>query len=96
MSAQDRAIRAFPERLHSRAPAPPPWFFERLLQSYLMWRTRSDEVALAYERWTVAPASERGAAFEAYRSALEREERAARVHQQYARRIGAAAPQGVG
>ena len=48
--------------------------------AYLEWRDESAEVSHAYKRWNSAPAREARSRFCAYRAALEREERAARVY----------------
>ena len=69
---------------------------ERLLiddafDAYLEWRTESAEVWHAYKRWNGAPAREARGKFWAYRAALEREERAARVYWRLVSRLEARA-----
>ena len=44
------------------------------------WREHADAVAECYERWSVAPGSERRLRFAAYAAALDREEIAARAY----------------
>lgn len=89
------AMRVLPERLRLWGPVPPPWLLDRFMQSYLLWRGRCAEVAIAYESWTRAAVSDRSSAFAAYVAALDREDRAARVHQDYAKRVGSAVPAAV-
>jgi hypothetical protein len=48
-----------------------------MLAYYIAWRRREAEVAGAYERWSSAPADERGLRFSAYIAALDIEEAAA-------------------
>jgi len=57
---------------------------ERLLNEafdrYLDWRAESDAVCEAYGHWSTASAAQGADSFAAYRAALDREERAARVY----------------
>jgi hypothetical protein len=85
-------MRALPARLRLGGTTPPTWLIDRFLQSYVLWRERSAEVAVTYQSWARAAHSDRGAAFAAYRAALDREDGAARVHQEYAKRVGDSAP----
>jgi hypothetical protein len=85
-------MRALPARLRLGGTTPPTWLVDRFLQSYVLWRERCAEVAVTYESWAGAARSDRGAAFAAYRAALDREDGAARVHQQYATRVGDSVP----
>jgi hypothetical protein len=62
-------------------------FFDR----YLRWREASEDLRTAYEQWGSCEPSQRIFRFEAYRAALEREERAARVHSHLAERLHASA-----
>lgn len=48
------------------------------LESYAGWREACKDVRLAYQRWANCTPTQRGLAFAAYRSALDREELAAR------------------
>jgi hypothetical protein len=66
---------------------PPPvdqWLRERLLdealERYLDWRAESEAVDVAYRVWSAAPAADGAIPFSAYRSALDREERAATAY----------------
>ena len=67
-----------------------PWLDESL-ESYELWRDRCAEVRIAYVRWTEAEPVGRAFAFAAYRAALHREERAARVYRACAERAQAEA-----
>jgi hypothetical protein len=60
------------------------------VESYVLSRERSAEVAVTYQRWARAAHTDRGVAFAAYRTALDPEHDAARVHQQYAKRVAGA------
>ena len=44
-----------------------------MIELYCDWRTNCAEVQAAYERFSIAPASDRGVAFAAYVAALDRE-----------------------
>jgi hypothetical protein len=48
-----------------------------VVDSYVNWRHETRAVAESYRSWRCAAAGERGAAFERYVAALDREERAA-------------------
>jgi hypothetical protein len=70
--AADR-MRTFPARLRLGGTTPPTWLIDRFLESYVLWRERSAEVAITYQSWARAAHTDRGAAFAAYRTALDRE-----------------------
>ena len=59
-----------------------------LVESYVVWREACEQVATAYAWWAAASAEDRGVAFDVYRSALEREDRAASAHRDAVRRLG--------
>ena len=64
---------------------------DEFFDSYLRWREASEDLRTAYEQWGSCDPSQRILGFEAYRAALEREERAARVHSHLAERLHASA-----
>jgi hypothetical protein len=64
---------------------------DEFFDSYLRWREASEDLRTAYEQWGSCEPSQRIFRFEAYRAALEREERAARVHSHLAERLHASA-----
>ena len=64
---------------------------DEFFESYLRWREASEDLSTAYEQWGSCEPSQRMFRFEAYRAALEREERAARVHSHLAERLHASA-----
>jgi hypothetical protein len=64
---------------------------DEFFDSYLRWREASEDLRTAYEQWGSCEPSQRIFRFEAYRAALEREERAARVHSHLAARLHASA-----
>ena len=47
--------------------------------AYDAWRLAADDATDALHAWTSAPTSTRGAAFTAYRAALDREEQVAQI-----------------
>jgi hypothetical protein len=55
--------------------------------SYLRWREASEDLRTAYAEWGSCEPSQRIFRFEAYRAALDREERAASVHSHLAERL---------
>jgi hypothetical protein len=60
---------------------------DEFFDSYLRWREASEDLRTAYELWGSCEPSQRIFRFEAYRAALDREERAARVHSHLAERL---------
>jgi hypothetical protein len=62
------------------------WLRTDFFDSYVRWRKACEEVRLAYERWRTPESRDSGLTFAAYRAALDREEHAARVHADCARR----------
>lgn len=64
---------------------------DEFFDSYLRWREASEDLRTAYELWGSCEPSQRIFRFEAYRAALEREERAACVHSHLAERLHASA-----
>jgi hypothetical protein len=62
-------------------------WFDEFFESYELWRDRCAGVRIAYERWRDSDPPERTLAFAAYRSALESEDQAARLHERCAERL---------
>jgi hypothetical protein len=60
---------------------------DEFFDSYLRWREASEDLRTAYEQWRSCEPSQRIFRFEAYRAALDREERAASVHSHLAERL---------
>jgi hypothetical protein len=54
---------------------------DAFIESYLEWREGCDDLERAYQRWTGSATVDRDLAFLAYRAALDREEKAAHVHE---------------
>jgi hypothetical protein len=54
---------------------------DAFIKSYAEWREGCDDLERAYQRWTGSAPDDRDLAFLAYRAALDREEKAARVHE---------------
>lgn len=67
---------------------------DEFFDSYLRWREASEDLRTAYEHWGSCEPSQRIFEFERYRAALDREERAARVHSQLAERLDASGAAG--
>ena len=63
--------------------------FDEFLNSYVDWREASDDVWDTYRYWAGCDSEDRPLAFAAYRSALDWEEHAARIHSERARRLSA-------
>jgi hypothetical protein len=64
-----------------------PWLEDEFVACYASWRMESTSVRLAYEHWKDAEPSGESAAHAAYVAALDREERAADVYRDCARRV---------
>ena len=64
---------------------------DAFVESWVSWREASEDLRTAYEQWGSCEPSQRIFRFEAYRAALEREERAARVYSHLAERLHASA-----
>jgi hypothetical protein len=64
---------------------------DEFFDSYLRWREASEDLRTAYKQWGSCEPSQRIFRFEAYRAALDREERAARAHSHLAKRLHATA-----
>ena len=60
-------------------------------RSYVDWREACAEVRAAYERWASCPPRLRARRFATYCAALNREEHAANIHSDWARRASAVA-----
>jgi hypothetical protein len=58
------------------------------IAAYVQWRCESDAVHATYRGWIAATALGEPMAFEAYRSALDREERAATTYARLMSRVG--------
>ena len=56
--------------------------------AYRQWHSERDSVRAAYRVWVAASAFAEPLAFEAYQSALDREERAAKTYAGLMRRVG--------
>ena len=76
--------------LNRAAGNPPRPLVDQFLATYVLWREGCAEVEAAHARWRDAHRAERGAACAAYRAALDREECAARAHEDGMRRLRAA------
>jgi hypothetical protein len=64
---------------------------DEFFDSYLRWREACDDLRTAYDRWHTCDPPQRFLAFDGYRAALDREERAAHTHSDLAERLGASA-----
>lgn len=64
-----------------------PDLVDRLMELYCDWRTGCAEVRAAYDRFLYASSPDRGAAFAAYTSALDREESACESYAEQVRLI---------
>jgi hypothetical protein len=64
-----------------------------LLDLYVEWREESSAVQLAYDRWREASPGDRAAAFAAYSTALDREERASDIYAALLRQAAPPTPQ---
>jgi hypothetical protein len=63
---------------------------DEAIQRYVDWREECLDVWDAFDRWASSPRVDAGAAFSAYRAALDREECAALAYADLLGRIGAA------
>jgi hypothetical protein len=54
---------------------------DAFVESYVEWREGCDDLERAYQRWAGSAPVDRELAFLAYRAALDREEKAAHVHE---------------
>lgn len=61
---------------------------DTFIESYVQWREECDDLRRAYRRWTASSWPDRDLAFLAYRAALDREEKAASVHEIVSQRLG--------
>jgi hypothetical protein len=61
---------------------------DAFIESYVEWREECNDLRRAYRRWVASAWPDRDLAFGAYRAALDREEKAASVHQLISRRLG--------
>jgi hypothetical protein len=64
-----------------------PWLVDEFVDSYVRWREESAAARNAYEAYAGQHGDDRALAFVAYQAALDREERAARAHQECTERI---------
>jgi hypothetical protein len=85
---------ALPQRASRRVGKRRSALADEFLESYVCWREASEDVRNAYRRWADCQPQERGLGFATYRAALEREERAASIHSEWAERLGAFARAG--
>jgi hypothetical protein len=67
-----------------------PSLVNKVLGSWVCWREACEDARSAYERWANCEAPERDLAFGSYRSALDREDHAARVYSVWTNRLRAA------
>jgi hypothetical protein len=67
------------------------FWIDEFLESYELWRDRCAGVRIAYARWLECEPSDRTLTYAAYRTALESEDQAARLHQRCAERVAAPA-----
>jgi hypothetical protein len=67
---------------------------DAFIESYVQWREECEDLRDAYERWAVCGRLDRDLAFRAYRAALDREEKAALVHEFTAERLVSPRPYG--
>jgi hypothetical protein len=77
-------------RALSRAPrrARRELLVDTFIESYVEWREECDDLRRAYRRWAASAWPDRDLAFRAYRAALDREEKAASVHELVSERLG--------
>jgi hypothetical protein len=64
---------------------------DEFLESYERWREACEDVRTAYRRWADCKPQQRVLGFASYRAALEREEEAASIHSDWAKRRNALA-----
>ncbi len=62
---------------------------DAVIDGYVTWREESFALDGAYRRWKHAPCPERTTAFDAYVSALDREEQAASEYRRRVEEVGA-------
>jgi hypothetical protein len=67
---------------------------DAFIESYVEWREGCDDLRSAYQRWAGSAPVDRDLAFVAYRAALDREEKAALVHELRADQLARQAPHG--
>ena len=65
------------------------------IAAYTQWRSERDAVRVAYRDWIAANASGEPRAFHAYRTALDREQRAAEAYAGLVSRVGDLAETGL-
>jgi hypothetical protein len=70
---------------------PPSVLVDEFMDSYVRWREACEDVASAYARWRSSETRDHAAAFAAYRASLDREDRAAEIHADWANRVTASA-----
>jgi hypothetical protein len=63
---------------------------DTFIETYVEWREECADLRRAYRRWATAGWPDRDMAFGAYRAALDREEKAASVHELVSQRLGRA------
>jgi len=61
---------------------------DRFIETYVEWREECDDLRRAYRCWASSTWPDRDLAFGAYCAALDREEKAASVHQLVSQRLG--------
>ena len=62
---------------------------DAFVDSWVSWREAREDVRTAYRFWSECAIRHRGLAFAMYRVALDREQHAASIHSQCARRVRA-------
>ena len=60
---------------------------DTFIESYVEWREECNELRRAYRQWASCAWPDRDLAFGAYRAALDREEKAASVHELVSQRL---------
>jgi hypothetical protein len=65
---------------------------DAFVDSWVSWREASEDVRVAYRRWSECARPQRALAFACYRAALDREQHAASIHSDWAERVRAMKP----
>ena len=67
-------------RADSKPPTELSSVVDRFIESWVCWREACEDVRSAYQWWAACEGSQRGLAFDSHRTALDREQDAARTH----------------
>ena len=65
---------------------------DAFVESWVSWREASEDVRTAYRWWSECARPQRALAFVGYRAALDREQQAASIHSDWAKRVRALGP----